>query len=277
MKHVVFYSGGIGSFCAAKRVADKFGSDDLILLFTDTKNPNDDHPHSGEDPDTYCFLSETARFIGGEFVHLSNGKNIWEIFEQERYMGNSRIDPCSKILKRLMAKKWVKENLDPGESVLYYGIGWDEIHRTDRIKKGNEPYRVEFPMIEKPYLTKRQMIESLPEWIKPPRLYALGFTHNNCGGFCVKGGLGQFKILYEKLPERYLYHEEKQEELFDKIGRKPFPKKMVNGKTGYLSLREYRKMIEEERVDQMDLFDIGGCGCFTDMEDEDEQHENFPV
>lgn len=36
MKHVVMFSGGIGSWAAAKRVAAEHGTADLTLLFTDT-------------------------------------------------------------------------------------------------------------------------------------------------------------------------------------------------------------------------------------------------
>lgn len=32
MKHIVMYSGGVGSWAAAKRVAEKHGTENLILL-----------------------------------------------------------------------------------------------------------------------------------------------------------------------------------------------------------------------------------------------------
>ena len=37
VKHVVMYSGGIGSWAAAKRVIDRHGSDNIVLLFTRTR------------------------------------------------------------------------------------------------------------------------------------------------------------------------------------------------------------------------------------------------
>ena len=36
MKHVVMFSGGLSSWAAAKRVAAEHGTDDLVLLFSDT-------------------------------------------------------------------------------------------------------------------------------------------------------------------------------------------------------------------------------------------------
>jgi hypothetical protein len=91
-------------------------------------------------------------------------------------------------------------------------IDWIEAHRAIKNKKYWEPYNVEFPMIDDPYMDKEQMCqwaESLG--VKRPRLYDLGFSHNNCGGFCVKAGLGQFANLLRTMSERYAYHEQQQE------------------------------------------------------------------
>ena len=37
MKRVVMFSGGIGSWAAAKKVAEEFGTTDLYLVFSDVK------------------------------------------------------------------------------------------------------------------------------------------------------------------------------------------------------------------------------------------------
>ena len=274
MHHVVMYSGGIGSWACAMRVAQTHGTDNLILLFTDTKKKSDCHPHRGEDQDLYRFLEQGASVIGGKLEWISRGKHIWQVFEDNRYMGNSRIDPCSRELKREMARQWVEEHFTPDEVTLYIGIDWTEYHRTVSNTKGWEPYHVEFPMCQQPYLTKEDMCkwaESLG--VKRPRLYDLGFAHNNCGGFCVKAGQGHFYQLLKTMPERYAYHEMKQEELFSVLGkRRPFIRQVVKGEKQYLSLKEFREQVEAleaEKQDvscQLDLFDIGGCGCFGDFE-----------
>lgn len=101
--------------------------------------------------------------------------------------------------------------------------------------------------------------------IIPPRLYSMNFAHNNCGGFCVKAGLGQFKLLYEKLPERYKYHENKELEVMLKNKNlKPFLKKNINGKVEYITLKYYRENYLESNSKQLtefELLDYGGCGC----------------
>lgn len=274
MKHIVFNSAGIGSWATGMRVAQQYGTDNLIQLFTDTKKLNDSHPHRGEDEDAYRFLREGSAVIGGALEWVSAGKDVWRTFEDARYMGNSRIDPCSRILKREMARKWIEERFKPDEVTLYIGIDWTEAHRAVKNKKFWEPYNVEFPMTDAPYMDKEQMCqwaESLG--VKRPILYELGFAHNNCGGFCVKAGLGQFYNLLKTMPDRYQYHEQKQEELFGVLGKRvPFLRQTVNGELQYISLKEYREQIEEiernqqEVACQIDLFDIGGCGCFGDVD-----------
>jgi hypothetical protein len=274
MEHVVMNSGGIGSWAAGKRVAEKYGTDNLIHLFTDTKKKNDQHPHRGEDQDLYRFLVEGVEIIGGTLEWISKGSHIWQVFEDNRYMANSRIDPCSRELKREMARKWVEKRYKPDEVTIYIGIDWTEYHRTVAIKRYWEPYNVEFPMCEQPFMSKNDMCkwaESLG--VERPRLYKMGFAHNNCGGFCVKAGLAQFYQLLKTMPERYAYHEFKQEELFQVLGKnRPFLKQTVNKVTTYLSLREFREKVEDiERKqqdigEQIDMFDFGGCGCFSDID-----------
>jgi hypothetical protein len=48
------------------------------------------------------------------------------------------------------------------------------------IVAGWAPWTVEFPMREPPYLTKEEMLDQArADGLVPPRLYELGFAHNN--------------------------------------------------------------------------------------------------
>lgn len=40
--HAVQFSGGGGSWLAAKRVAERYGTDDLVLLCADTRSEHED-------------------------------------------------------------------------------------------------------------------------------------------------------------------------------------------------------------------------------------------
>jgi ribosomal protein L15 len=67
--------------------------------------------------------------------------------------------------------------------------------------------------------------------------------------------------LLKVLPERYAYHEGRQEALFADIGQHGFIRKTTDGTTRYLSLKEFREMIQAGERPQM--FQDGACACFA--------------
>ena len=268
MKHIVMFSGGIGSWAAAKRIAEKHGTENLYLLFADVKG-NAESPHIGEDEDTYRFIDDAVKNIGGTYIYLNEGKDIWQLFTDQKFLGNSRVANCSKLLKQRPAKRWLKENADPNDSIIYVGIDWTEIHRLPAIENGYKPYKAEAPLCKPPYLSKPDLIAwAQREGIKTPRLYDLGFAHNNCGGGCVRAGQAQFTQLYKTMPERFMEWANKEEELRQHIGKDvTILKEQKNGKTKRLTLLELKRRVDET-PEQIDMFDIGGCGCFVSFEGE---------
>jgi hypothetical protein len=254
VKHVVQFSGGVGSWAAAKRVAEQHGTDDLVLLFADTMI---------EDEDLYRFVDEAVANIGGQLVRIADGRNPWEVFKDVRFIGNTRIDPCSQKLKRELLRKWLTDNCDPAETVCYLGIDWTEEHRMVKAAKRWRPWVVEAPLCDPPLRTKMQMLSALAaEGISPPRLYAMGFPHNNCGGFCVKAGQAQFKLLLKMFPERYAHHEAQEEALRQYLGKNVSILRDRKGKRSKpLTLRAFRERIESSQESLIDQFDWGGCGC----------------
>lgn len=201
MRAVVLFSGGAASWAAARRtVEDGF---DTTLLFTDTRS---------EDEDLYRFLDEAAADVGAPLVKIAEGRTIWEVFRDERILGNSRIDPCSKILKRQMSRRWLEKNRDPADTVVVLGFDWTEVHRLDRAHGAWDPWPVSAPMVRPPYRLKSELLADLvARGIEPPRLYRMGFAHNNCGGGCVKAGVGHFAQLLRVFPSRYAEWEEHEE------------------------------------------------------------------
>lgn len=266
VKHIVMFSGGIGSWATAKRVAEKNGTDDMVLLFADVKGDTQ-NPHIGEDEDTYRFIAEAAENIGSELVRVADGRNIWEVFRDKRFLGNSRQANCSHTLKQIPCRKWLEENCpDAHNTICYVGIDWTESHRLPKIQKAYLPYRAEAPLCDPPFLDKKDMIEwAKRDGLRPPRLYAAGYSHNNCGGGCVRAGQGQFRLLLEQNPERYLVWEEQEQQMRDYLNKDvSILRDHKKGGTP-LTLRTFRERIEEQPT----LFedeDIGGCGCFTEYE-----------
>ena len=172
MEHVVMMSGGIGSWAAAKRVAEQVGPEHLTLLFTDTKF---------EDEDTYRFLWDAAKNIGAPLEIIADGRDIWEVFADNKFLANSRVDICSRVLKREIADKWIAERFTPATVVVYTGIDWSEIHRQERMAKRKLPWIYKAPLCEPPYLMKAELHSwAESEGIRKQRLYEIGMPHANC-------------------------------------------------------------------------------------------------
>jgi hypothetical protein len=253
VKHVVMFSGGVGSWGAARRVVDEHGTENLVLLFADTHM---------EDSDLYRFINQAAADVGGKFVNIADGRDPWDVFFDVRYLGNTRIDPCSRLLKRELMRSWLEDNCDPESTVCYIGIDWTEQHRYDRAVKRWEPWKVKAPLCYSPYLEKDYLFNELRRrGIEPPQLYSDGFSHNNCGGFCIKSGQAQFERLLRVHPDRYAYHERREQEFRDFVGKNvSILRDRRGGVTKPLTLRAFRERLGVE-PGAFDSSEWGGCGC----------------
>lgn len=256
MKHVVHFSGGVGSWATAKLVkADMRPRDTLVLLFADTLI---------EDEETYEFLEAAADNLGTPITYVAEGRTPWQVFKDEGFLGNTRVDLCSRILKRDLLRSWLEENCNPEDTVNYIGIDWTEIHRFERALPRWKPWRLEAPLTEtsmsKDDLLRWADAEGLPR----QRLYEMGMPHANCGGGCVKAGQGHFLKLLQEFPERYAEWEGNEEDVRQHIGKDvAILRDRRGGTTTPLTLRRLRER-HEDGDDQLDLFDFGGCGCAID-------------
>jgi len=269
--HVVSFSGGMGSFAEAYYCVQEFGKENVVLLFCDTLT---------EDPDLYRFIEECVKFLDCRFVRISKEKTIWELFTEHKFIANSLVDICSRVLKRdLMNKEWLPDNYGitvyrhqlPYKSLsceVHLGIDFSEHHRLTRVQENMYPKTYRSLLVEKGLIVPKDFSEQFD--IRRPYLYTLGLPHNNCGGFCVKAGLGQFKLLFEQLPERYKEHEDKEQEVIA-IGGLPFLKKTTKGKKRYLSMKQYREEYLEQGKAEEDKYDIGGCACALPLGDDEDE------
>ena len=131
MKYIVSFSGGVGSALTAFIVAKTYGPENTIILFADTLI---------ESPDLYEFNKKVVDKLGCEYIVIADGRTPWEIFRDVKFIGNSRVDPCSRILKRDLIKKWLKDNFTPEECNIFVGIDCYEEHRLVRVIENNKPY-----------------------------------------------------------------------------------------------------------------------------------------
>jgi hypothetical protein len=265
MKAIVFYSGGLVSWGAAKRTVRKYGAENTTLLFTDTLI---------ESPGLYRFLEAGAANVGARLVRVADGRTPFQVFRDVKMLGNSQTDPCSRILKREPGERWLRENRTPDDTVLVFGLDWTEGHRFDDGEgHGVKPRyaklgwaHVEAPMMDAPYIDRQGMLAwARLEGLPVSDAYPEGFAHDNCGGGCVKAGKGHFAHLLRTRPQVYAYWEDEEQAFNDGRPDKRRQTILRDEKKGEpskpLSLRELRHRIEGGA--QVDMFDIGGCGCFV--------------
>lgn len=252
---VVMFSSGAGSWAAGRLIVDQHGAENVTLLFTDT---------AMEDEDNYRFLNDAATDLGAELVQLKDGRDVWDVFKDARMIGNTRLSVCSRILKQEPARAWLDANRDPATTTVVVGIDWSESHRMAAVERSYAPYKVLGPLCDPPYRDRDAIFADLAaRGIKRPRLYDMGFTHANCGGFCVRAGQGQFAQLLRNMPDRYAWHERREQEMRDYLGKDvSILRDRRGGTTVPLTLRALREEIELDDS-QIDLFDLGGCGCFV--------------
>jgi hypothetical protein len=252
MKHVVQFSGGVGSWAAAKRAAERYGTADIVLLFADVMD---------EHPDLYRFLDEAAAHIGVQVTRISDGRTPRQVMRDERMIGNSGKDPCSKILKRQLLDRWRKANCDPASTICHIGIDWTESHRFEGFRDRIAPWKADAPLLWAPMLSKVDAMQWLArEGIELPLLYRVGFSHNNCGGACIKAGQGQWAKLLRFNPELYAEWEDWEQEMREVVGDHSILRdRSRSAQTQVLTLREFRRRVKDGgRIDQLEL---GGCGC----------------
>lgn len=266
MNHVVTFSYGVSSWATAKIVAQRFGAENVVLLHTDTMY---------EDADTYAWGQAAAQNVGASLVSIADGRDVWGLFKDERMIGNTRVDVCSRVLKREMLRKWLAANCDPAQTVVYFGIHASEADRFDRVDRETGERRgikarmaalgwtAAAPLCEPPLIAYQELHAwALREGLWQQRMYALGFAHANCGGRCVKQGQAGWLHLLKVLPERFKEVEQKEQAMREYLGKDvAILRDRRGGTTKSLPLKVLRE--RHEAGEQGDLFDIGGCNCFA--------------
>jgi hypothetical protein len=256
VKHVVNFSGGLCSFWAAHRVVQEHGVSDVVLLFADTLI---------EDPDLYSFNEQCAEILGVPVTRISAELTPWQLFQREGMIGNSRFPICSVYLKRKPLDAWRKANCVDIDTVLYMGFDWTEANRLSDLRRELPDWKIEAPMTEEPIWDKcRMQKEAEALGLKIPRLYTLGFPHNNCGGRCVRAGISHWVHLLKVLPERFKeWENEERATALELTGRGITPLSILKDRRGGVTNDLYLWQLRErvEAGEKFNRFDWGGCGC----------------
>lgn len=313
LKAFVNFSGGLGSWASSKLAVEQYGKDNVTLVFADTLIEDNDlyrfmvdavanvfglAPWTGLQQmcETIPPVTEmerrklrlaTIRATAMERFHykdrqlfywLADGRTPWEVYRDERFLGNSRADPCSRILKRQLLDQWFDEHCPRPTTRLVVGLGqWErerfEGNGLDPTDKGYKPglrklmaerdWTFEAPLIYRTPIINRYDLEPWAEreGLTVSRAYEEGFSHDNCGGECCKAGQGHWLKMYRNRRDRFDNAEQRENELREQLGDVAMMKETRNGQSFPLPLSVFRERIE--RGDECPLFDGPPCNCFT--------------
>jgi hypothetical protein len=269
IKHVVNLSGGACSFWAADRVANKSGTDGLVLLFADTLI---------EDSDLYELNEKTAEYFGVPITRVSREMTPWDLFRKEGLIGNNRAPICSIRLKREPLNEWHRLNCTPKHSlfgepdVIYVGLDWTEGHRLEDLRLKNPEWQFVAPMCEwPPVWDKCKMLAELKALFgKLPRAYEEDFPHNNCGRRCVRAGITHFVHLYKTDPASFLDWEAEERRTIAEFRERgivsDFASVLKDRRGGIAKPLTFEQLRERILANDPTLpnDEWGGCGCSMD-------------
>lgn len=295
MKHVISVGGGISStYLLVDKVLTKYGRHNVIPVICALADENPDVWRLCDAVEKECkvkiqrihgIVKSAPKFSptlidlvsqinsnAGLLMALSKGKyiqwakkpiSIWDVYFYTGMMGNPFADPCSRMLKRELMAAFMEKNFDKTDTILHVGITIDEVDRMLSIHANwnRQGWKVDADLLLSPEMThEKQMELCFEKFGFIPMLYRLNFPHNNCGGFCIKAGKGQFARLLWHFRTLYLHHETMEllhQQTFNHtstIMRDEWTKAGVRGATP-LTLRQFRERMEAKWRGMLPGFD----------------------
>lgn len=195
MHYIASLSGGAASAVATNRAIERYGRENVTPWIADTLF---------EDEDLWRFVYACVDRWGGTLVVGRDGRTPLEVAEHRQIIPNSHIAPCSYELKIKPFTAFLSDHTKPVTVLL--GLDWKEQHRMAAPRTHYEKIPdvlVDYPLMWQPLIFEPYH-DVVRSWgVDPPRLYAQGFSHNNCGGRCVKQGIREWQRLKVHYPERF--------------------------------------------------------------------------
>jgi len=191
---IAWWSGGITSAVACNLAAEWFGIDNVLFVFCDTLN---------EDDDTYRFKKDCEVWYGKEIISLRNDRypSIKDVWRTHLSLNVATGAKCSSELKRVVREEFTRNQ---PFSYQVFGFDRDEINRAVNLKLNNPEIRPIFPLIIQ-LMNKKQCIQRVKDQlIEVPASYKAGFLNNNClKTGCVQGGIGYWQKIRIDRPDLF--------------------------------------------------------------------------
>lgn len=170
---VCWFSCGAASAVAAKLAVEKYG-ERCTVVYCDTM--------SSEHPDNARFFADVEQWLGVPILKIRSEKyaSVEQVFEKRRYMSGIAGAICTTELKKVPRMAWQQ-----ADDVHVWGYTSEEQDRIEAFEQNNPELRLEW-ILRDNNIGKKWCLYLLEHaGIRLPKMYALGFEHNNCLG-CVK-------------------------------------------------------------------------------------------
>jgi 3'-phosphoadenosine 5'-phosphosulfate sulfotransferase (PAPS reductase)/FAD synthetase len=220
---VSWFSAGITSTVATLKAIEKFGLENVDIIFFETGNHH---------PDNERYIADCEKLFGKKITTYQNEKyaDIYEVFRDRRFINSPYGAPCTKFLKKRMRQVWEKDH-DWKHQVFGFEFQGREMKRAERFSKNYPHTKAIFPLIEDE-MTKEDCINLIQSHgIVLPQMYLLGYSNNNCIG-CVKGNMGYWNKIRQDFPEVFEKMAALERELDAKCMKERFLDELEEGR-GY--------------------------------------------
>lgn len=186
---LAWFSCGAASAVAAKLVVEAYGPR-AEVVYCDTL--------ATEHADNARFFADVQRWIGRDIRVIRSAKyaTIDEVFERRKYMAGRRGAICTTEMKKIPREAFQHPN-----DTHVFGYTAEEQRRADRFEGENPALAVEWILIDRGIAKDDCKRIVVAAGIALPKLYDLGFDHNNCLG-CVKSqSPGYWNRVRRQFPE----------------------------------------------------------------------------
>ena len=139
-------------------------------------------------------------------------KDHFDVFKKTKYLQGIKGARCTTELKKKLRIEYQKP-----DDIHIFGYTFDEKHRAEKFENYNPELSVDWILVEN-QITKENCLGIIwQSGIKMPKMYDLGYNHNNCIG-CIKGGMGYWNKIRKDFPG----HFKKMAEIEREIGHSRF-------------------------------------------------------
>ena len=187
LRRVVSFSCGASSAVLAKIATQRY--DNTVVVYCDT---------GGEHESNKKFLKDVEEWIGQKITIFKNPKYVdhFDVFRKVRYIAGRKGAACAKRLKIDLKRKF-----NEPDDIHFFGFTAEEARRAKDFDE-RQPELTEWLLINEG-ITKADCLGLL--WkagIELPKMYELGYDHNNCIG-CPKGGAGYWNRIRIDFPDHF--------------------------------------------------------------------------